>query len=124
MVKTTCDICGKEMRSSNSQPISTYKFCISSYGKQWDVCLDCRDKLFKWIEARKALKDICEVKMVASCRTCVWRADHVLKVSGREKSLCPIEQHYVLPEDGFCHLYESDKKISDERIKGLAEGKE
>lgn len=60
---------------------------------------------------------------VASCKTCVWRADHVLKVSGRENSLCPIEQHYVLPEDGFCHLYESDKKISDERIKGLVEGK-
>ena len=61
---------------------------------------------------------------VATCKTCVWRADHVLKVSGREKSLCPIEQHYVLPEDGFCHLYESDRRKSDEHIKGIVEGKE
>lgn len=124
MTKTICDICGKEMRYSISKPISTYNFCISSYGKQWDMCSDCRDKLFKWIEARKALKDIYEVKIAVSCRTCVWRADHVLKVSGREKSLCPIEQHYALPEDGFCHLYKSDKKTSDEHIKGLVEGEE
>ena len=76
------------------------------------------------VEITKGLmKDIDEVETVASCKTCVWRADHVLKVSGRENSLCPIEQHYVLPEDGFCHLYESDKKISDEHIKGLVGGK-
>ena len=70
--------------------------------------------ILKWIDLQET---------VASCKTCVWRADHVLKVSGKENSLCPIEQHYVLPEDGFCHLYESDKKISDEHIKGLVEGK-
>lgn len=29
------------------------KFCISSYGKPWDICDKCRGELDKWFKSRK-----------------------------------------------------------------------
>lgn len=55
MTKTVCDICGKEMPSEvYSGELNAYKFCISSYGKAWDVCTECRDELNEWMKKRKA----------------------------------------------------------------------
>lgn len=54
MIKTTCDICGKDMANDYRRlPVYHYNFCISSYGTVWDVCNDCRSELNKWIEERK-----------------------------------------------------------------------
>lgn len=54
MTKTICDICGKEMRSEiYPRSINDCKFCISSYGKVWDVCNECRNELDKWMKKRK-----------------------------------------------------------------------
>lgn len=54
MTKTICDICG------NDVPLEIYvtsiknqKLCISSYGKVWDICTECRNELDKWIKKRK-----------------------------------------------------------------------
>ena len=58
MRKTICDICGKDMPLEvYSRATKDYKFCISSYGKAWDVCQDCRDELNAWMKERKAESD-------------------------------------------------------------------
>ena len=55
MTKTICDICGKEMYLGiDSRATKDYKFCISSYGKAWDICTECRDELNEWMKTRKA----------------------------------------------------------------------
>lgn len=55
MTKTICDICGKEIPSEMyASSIKDYKFCISSYGKVWDVCTECRNELNEWTKKRKA----------------------------------------------------------------------
>lgn len=55
MTKTICDICGKEILSEMYvSSIKDYKFCISSYGKVWDVCTECRNELNEWMKKRKA----------------------------------------------------------------------
>ena len=54
MTKTICDICGKEMPTTNDRG---YNFCISSYGRFWDICNDCRQELNKWIKNRKECID-------------------------------------------------------------------
>ena len=45
MTKTICDIFGKEMSNLmlKNSTISDLKFCISSYGKMWDICPECRE---------------------------------------------------------------------------------
>ena len=55
MTKTACDICGKDMPLEiYSRSIKDYKFCISSYGRAWDICNECRNELDKWIKKRQA----------------------------------------------------------------------
>lgn len=55
MTKTVCDICGKEMRTAKyPDNIDDLKFCISSYGKIWDICDECRVSLNRWMTIRKA----------------------------------------------------------------------
>lgn len=73
---------------------------------------------------KKCMTDMCEgeVKeafdmaieaLKAKCPTCEWCSDH--QESGTK---CPIEEHYALPKDGFCHLYEPYRKeVSDEQRK-------
>ena len=54
MTKTVCDICGKEMPSSIlGDTIKNMNFCISSYGKIWDICNECRVSLNGWITVRR-----------------------------------------------------------------------
>ena len=54
MTKTTCDICGKEMPTTKyADRIEDKNFCISSYGKIWDICTECREELNRWMTIRK-----------------------------------------------------------------------
>ena len=55
MRKTVCDICGKEMPTANfGDAIGNLNFCISSHGKIWDICNECRNDLNEWMKKRKA----------------------------------------------------------------------
>ena len=54
MTKTVCDICGKEMPTSIfAETIKDMNFCISRYGKIWDICVECRKSLNMWMTIRK-----------------------------------------------------------------------
>lgn len=46
----------------------------------------------------------------AKCPTCKRCSDH--QESGTR---CPIEEHYALPKDGYCHLYEPYKPESEDK---------
>lgn len=45
MTKTICDICGKDISATITpkELIMDMNFCISSYGKMWDICPECRE---------------------------------------------------------------------------------
>lgn len=59
MKKTICDICGKEMPTAKfTDNIEDLNFCISSHGRIWDVCTECRAGLDRWIAIRKAERRI------------------------------------------------------------------
>ena len=54
MTKTCCDICGNEMPSKKfADRIEDVNFCISSNGKIWDVCNECREDLNRWMTIRR-----------------------------------------------------------------------
>lgn len=54
MTKTVCDICGKEMPTAKiANTIEEMNFCISSHGKIWDICTECRVSLNKWMTIRR-----------------------------------------------------------------------
>jgi hypothetical protein len=54
MTKTICDICGKEMSTVKFvDTIEDQNFRISSYGKIWDICTECRLDLNRWMTIRK-----------------------------------------------------------------------
>lgn len=57
MTKTCCDICGKEMPTSMIRSAIELKFCISSFGRVWDVCDDCRNELNEFINKHKEEKE-------------------------------------------------------------------
>ena len=55
MTKTVCDICGKEMPNAKfADTIENLNFCISSNGKKWDICTECRVSLNSWMTIRRA----------------------------------------------------------------------
>ena len=58
MTKTLCDICGKEMPMKIIEPLRNYNFCISTHGRAWDICNECREDLNKWIISQKNKKEI------------------------------------------------------------------
>lgn len=39
------------------------------------------------------------------CKTCKRCSDYLWS-KGKDGTECPIEEHYALPKDGYCHLYE------------------
>lgn len=54
MTKTVCDICGKEMPTAKlADNVRNLNFCISSNGRIWDICTECRTNLNKWMTIRK-----------------------------------------------------------------------
>lgn len=55
MTKTICDICGNDMPLKiYSKSTKDCNFFISSYGKVWDICIECRNELDEWMKKRKA----------------------------------------------------------------------
>lgn len=58
MTNTYCDICGKEMPTPTScATIRELSFCISSFGRAWDICYDCRNELDEFIKKHKEEKE-------------------------------------------------------------------
>lgn len=54
MIKIICDICGKEMSTSKYTGANeNCNFCISSYGKVWDICNNCREELLELLKTFK-----------------------------------------------------------------------
>ena len=55
MTKTVCDICCKEMPTAKFvDNIEELHFCISSFGRIWDICAECRESLNRWMTKRRA----------------------------------------------------------------------
>ena len=40
------------------------------------------------------------------CRTCARNADNGGYYEPEHRTRCPIQEHYALLQDGYCHLYE------------------
>ena len=54
MTKVVCDICGKEIPAIiYVDAIKNFNFCISSRGKKWDICNECRENFNEWMNTRK-----------------------------------------------------------------------
>ena len=45
---------------------------------------------------------------VSRCRDCARSSDHTA-----EGTSCPIEEHYALPADGYCHLFDQWREKDD-----------
>ena len=75
-------------------------------------------------EYEKWRKYFCDLPPAQPERTCVncgrtannggWYADGGTR--------CPIEEHYALPKDGYCHLWEKRKDWEDDYVKRAEEG--
>ena len=60
MIKTFCDICGKEVFGLVfAKDLRNYQFSISSNGRLWDICNECREDLAVWIKDRKE-RPVCQ----------------------------------------------------------------
>ena len=59
MQKIVCDVCGKEIGKNNYliKGIKAHEFAISSFGRTWDICQNCRGDLLIWIRSRRESKD-------------------------------------------------------------------
>ncbi len=54
MTKTVCNICGKEMPTTKHvDKIEDLNFCMSSNGEIWDICIECREDLNRWMTIRR-----------------------------------------------------------------------
>ena len=65
------------------------------------------------LEARRIINTLPSAKPEHTCVTCGrtvnnggWYKDG--------KTRCPIEEHYALPRDGYCHLWEKQKAWEDD----------
>ena len=68
MTKTVCDICGKEIPIAKFvDTTENLNFCISSPGKIWDICDECRVSLNKWICAEQKVRKHNPKQIVGSC---------------------------------------------------------
>ena len=62
-----------------------------------------------------AAVDICKIAIQSmpsadrhkgECRTCARNADNGGYYEPEHRTRCPIQEHYMLLQDGYCHLYE------------------
>ena len=77
----------------------------------------------KWIRVSEVRESLYSVPSVQPERTCVncgrtannggWYADGGTR--------CPIEEHYALPKDGYCHLWEKRNVTDDDYPEGRAD---
>lgn len=60
----------------------------------------------KWAVEAANVEEKCKewLKVKGKCPTCARCSDN-----REHTTTCPIEEHYVLPLDGYCHLYEEKK---------------
>lgn len=57
MQKIVCDICGKEIGIDNLKGIKEHQFVISTFGRIWNICQNCRGDLLIWIRSRRESED-------------------------------------------------------------------
>lgn len=75
---------------------------------------DCEDGCYSWEDGQyveaidMAIEALSAEAVQGECRTCKRSSDYLWK-NGEEGTRCPIEEHYALPKDGYCHLYEPYK---------------
>ena len=79
------------------------------------------DRAFGYGHAVDALRELPSAQPERRCVNCGrtvnnggWYED------GRTR--CPIEEHYALPKDGYCHLWEKRKDWEDDYVKRAEEG--
>lgn len=54
MIKVMCDVCGRDITSIASLADGKKcAYCITVYGKQLDMCKECRKDLYNWVEKHK-----------------------------------------------------------------------
>lgn len=70
-------------------------------------CAECRHKAADRII--EMLTDSSEKLQQGECRTCVRNADNGGYYEPEHRTRCPIQEHYALLLDGYCHLYEPYK---------------
>jgi hypothetical protein len=66
-----------------------------------------------WFDLQKCIENLTSAQPERACVNCGrtannggWYAD------GRTR--CPIEEHYALPKDGYCHLWEKRNVTDDD----------
>ena len=57
MQKIVCDICGKEIGTGKLKGIIEHQLTISTFGRIWNICQNCRGDLLIWIRSRRESKD-------------------------------------------------------------------
>ena len=80
----------------------------------------------EYINYEKAVHEVEQLSSAQPERTCVncgrtannggWYAD------GRTR--CPIEEHYALPKDGYCHLWEKRNVTDDDYPERRTDGRD
>lgn len=87
------------------------------------ICVECHDGICDSYPCGeiKALEHLPSAQPEHTCVNCGrtvnnggWYED------GRTR--CPIEEHYALPKDGYCHLWEKIKVWEDDYVKRPEEG--
>lgn len=76
---------------------------------------DCKDA------AKSVLDDLPSARQEQRCVNCGRTANNGgWYKDGRTR--CPIEEHYALPKDGYCHLWEKRKVWEDDYVERPEEG--
>ena len=94
-------------------------WCNECPGFERDDCFKLKDQYREeWAGAIKNLPPAQPERRCVNCGRTVnnggWYED------GRTR--CPIEEHYALPKDGYCHLWEKRKDWEDDYVKRAEEG--
>lgn len=96
-------------------------WCNECPGFERDDCFKLKDRYREeWAGAIKNLPPAQPERRCVNCGRTVnnggWYED------GRTR--CPIEEHYALPKDGYCHLWEKRKDWEDDYVKRAEEGEQ
>ena len=70
-------------------------------------CVETESAIDMAIEALSERHQLSEMdRPKGECRTCARNADNGGYYEPEHRTRCPIQEHYVLLLDGYCHLYE------------------
>ena len=53
MIKTICDLCGKDVQTNKQKEAKDYIYNITNFGTPIDLCIECRKVFYGWISKRK-----------------------------------------------------------------------